>query len=117
MVLAWLEASDDDELHAVLLHDAHRNGRVLRLKGAVDIAQAEVNLSRSRGELEKARGQLATAVGLPVNQTLNLQTLSEPLPKIVTSSPRRAWARPVPKPEFATSGRYRDDIPAATATR
>ncbi len=41
------------------------------------VAQAEVNLTRSRGELEKARGQLASAVGLPVNQTLRIQTLTE----------------------------------------
>ena len=36
------------------------------------------NLTRSRGELEKARGQLATAVGLPVNNTLKVQTLGGP---------------------------------------
>jgi outer membrane protein len=41
------------------------------------VAQAEVNLTRSRGELEKARGQLASSVGLPVNQSLRIQTLTE----------------------------------------
>ena len=40
------------------------------------VAQAQLNLTRSRGDLEKARGQLATAVGLPVNGTLKVQTLS-----------------------------------------
>lgn len=42
------------------------------------VAQAQLNLTRSRGEFEKARGQLAAAVGLPVNRTLNVQTLSSP---------------------------------------
>jgi outer membrane protein TolC len=45
------------------------------------VAQAQLNLTRSRGELEKARGQLATAVGLPVNQSLRLRTLTE-LPQV-----------------------------------
>lgn len=45
------------------------------------VAQADLNLIRSRGELEKARGQLATAVGLPVNSTLQVRTLTE-LPQI-----------------------------------
>lgn len=40
------------------------------------VAQAQLNLTRSRGDLEKARGQLAAAVGLPVNGTLKVQTLS-----------------------------------------
>jgi outer membrane protein TolC len=42
------------------------------------VAQAQLNLTRSRGEFEKARGQLAAAVGLPVNRTLNVQTLLSP---------------------------------------
>jgi outer membrane protein TolC len=42
------------------------------------IAQAQLNLTRSRGDLEKARGQLAVAVGLPVGGALNIQTLSGP---------------------------------------
>jgi outer membrane protein TolC len=46
-------------------------------RAETQVAQAEVNLTRSRGELEKARGQLATAVGLPVDKTLSVQTLSE----------------------------------------
>lgn len=45
------------------------------------VAQADLNLTRSRGELEKARGQLAAAVGLPVNATLQVQTFSE-LPQV-----------------------------------
>ena len=50
-------------------------------RAETQVAQAEVNLTRSRGELEKARGQLATAVGLPVNQTLRVQTLTQ-MPEI-----------------------------------
>jgi outer membrane protein TolC len=50
-------------------------------RAETQVAQAELNLTRSRGELEKARGQLATAVGLPVNQTLRVRTLSE-LPQV-----------------------------------
>jgi outer membrane protein len=42
------------------------------------IAQAQLNLTRSRGDLEKARGQLAVAVGMPVGGTLNIQTFSGP---------------------------------------
>jgi outer membrane protein TolC len=45
------------------------------------VAQAELDLTRSRGELEKARGQLAAAVGLPVNTTLQIETFSE-LPQV-----------------------------------
>ena len=50
-------------------------------RAETQVAQADVTLIRSRGEFEKARGQLASAVGLPVNQTLLLQTFSE-LPQI-----------------------------------
>jgi outer membrane protein TolC len=46
-------------------------------RAETQVAQAELNLTRSRGELEKARGQLATAVGLAVNNTLQVQTRSE----------------------------------------
>jgi outer membrane protein TolC len=42
------------------------------------VAQAQLNLTRSRGDLGKARGQLATAVGLPVNSTLKVRALSSP---------------------------------------
>ena len=42
------------------------------------VAQAQLALTRSRGDLEKARGQLATVVGLPVNTSLRIQTLSAP---------------------------------------
>jgi outer membrane protein TolC len=50
-------------------------------RAETQVAQADLNLIRSRGELEKARGQLAAAVGLPVNQTLQVQTVSE-LPQV-----------------------------------
>lgn len=42
------------------------------------VAQAQLNLTRSRGDFEKARGQLANAVGLPVNGNISVQTLSAP---------------------------------------
>jgi outer membrane protein TolC len=42
------------------------------------VAQGQLNLTRSRGDLEKARGQLAAAVGLPVNGSLKVQALSSP---------------------------------------
>ena len=50
-------------------------------RAETQVAQADVTLIRSRGEFEKARGQLASAVGLAVNQTLQLQTFSQ-LPQI-----------------------------------
>lgn len=43
------------------------------------VAQARLNLTRSRGELEKNRGQLATVVGLPVNQSIAVKSLAVPL--------------------------------------
>ncbi|HKU69616.1 MAG TPA: TolC family protein [Burkholderiales bacterium] len=51
------------------------------------VAQAQLALTRSRGDLEKARGQLATVVGLPVNSSLRIQTLSAPpgTSEVVTS--------------------------------
>ena len=45
-------------------------------RAETQVAQAELNLMRSRGEFEKARGQLATAVGLPVNQSLQAADVS-----------------------------------------
>ena len=39
------------------------------------VAQAQLNLTKSKGDFEKARGNLAAAVGLPVNQSLSVQTL------------------------------------------
>jgi len=50
-------------------------------RAETQVAQADLNLIRSRGELEKARGQLATAVGLSVDNTLQVRTLSE-LPQV-----------------------------------
>jgi outer membrane protein len=50
-------------------------------RAETQVAQADLNLIRSRGELEKARGALASAVGLPVNNTLQVRTLSE-APKV-----------------------------------
>jgi outer membrane protein TolC len=46
-------------------------------RSETQVAQSELNLTRSRGEFEKARGQLAVAVGMPVNQSLQVQTVSE----------------------------------------
>lgn len=50
-------------------------------RAETQVAQAQLNLTRSRGEFEKARGQLAAAVGLPVNRVLQVQTFSE-LPQV-----------------------------------
>ena len=44
-------------------------------RAETQVAQGQLNLTRSRGELEKARGALASAIGLPVNATLRVQTL------------------------------------------
>ncbi|MBI4195748.1 MAG: TolC family protein [Betaproteobacteria bacterium] len=41
------------------------------------VAQAQLNVTRSQGELEKAKGQLAAAVGLPVNESLRIRTLGD----------------------------------------
>ena len=43
------------------------------------VAQAQLNLTRSQGDLEKAKGQLATAVGLPVSSALRIQALADEL--------------------------------------
>lgn len=42
------------------------------------VAQARLNLTRSRGELEKSRGQLASVVGLPVNRSIGVRPLEAP---------------------------------------
>lgn len=46
-------------------------------RGETQVAQARLNLTRSRGDFEKAKGQLANAIGLPVSGALKVQTLSE----------------------------------------
>ncbi|HZM43695.1 MAG TPA: TolC family protein, partial [Burkholderiales bacterium] len=50
-------------------------------RAETQVAQGQLNLTRSLGELEKARGALASAVGLPVNTSVRIQTL-ESAPKI-----------------------------------
>ena len=47
-------------------------------RSETQVAQARLTLTRSRGEFEKARGQLASVVGLPINSSLRVQTLSAP---------------------------------------
>jgi outer membrane protein TolC len=47
-------------------------------RAETQVAQSQLNLTRSRGDFQKARGQLASAVGIPVNGTLRVQTLSGP---------------------------------------
>lgn len=42
------------------------------------VAQAQLTLTRSRGEFEKARGQLSNVVGLPINSSVRVQTLTAP---------------------------------------
>jgi len=56
-------------------------------RAETQVAQAQLNLTRSRGELEKARGTLASAIGLPVNATLRVRTLeSEPRIRQISQS-------------------------------
>ena len=43
-------------------------------RAETQVAQAQLNLTRSKGEWEKARGALASAVGLPVNSTVRIQS-------------------------------------------
>jgi outer membrane protein TolC len=43
-------------------------------RAETQVAQAQLNLTRSKGELDKARGSLASAVGLPVNAALRIQS-------------------------------------------
>lgn len=49
-------------------------------RAETQVAQGRLNLTRSRGELEKARGALASAVGLPVNATIKVQTIESAPP-------------------------------------
>ncbi len=46
-------------------------------RAETQVAQGQLNLTRSKGGLEKARGALASAVGLPVNVPLRVQSLGE----------------------------------------
>jgi outer membrane protein len=56
-------------------------------RAETQVAQAQLNLTRSRGELEKARGGLASAIGLSVNATLQVQALEgEPRIREITDS-------------------------------
>jgi outer membrane protein len=56
-------------------------------RAETQVAQGRLNLTRSLGELEKARGVLASAVGLPVDATLRVQTLeSDPRIHEITES-------------------------------
>lgn len=65
--------------------DAAQRRRESGLATAADVyrtetqaAQAQLNLTRSRGDFEKSRGQLATLVGVPVNATIRLQPMTAP---------------------------------------
>lgn len=56
-------------------------------RAETQVAQAQLNLTRSLGELGKAQGALASAIGLPVNATLRVQSLEgEPRIREVTES-------------------------------
>ena len=46
-------------------------------RAETQVAQGQLNLTRSKGGLEKARGALASAVGLPVNAPLRVQSIEE----------------------------------------
>lgn len=54
-------------------------------RAETQVAQAQLNLTRSSGELEKSRGQLASVVGLPVNVSIRVQPLQQP-PQIAEMS-------------------------------
>lgn len=56
-------------------------------RAETQVAQAQLNLTRSKGELEKARGALASSIGIPVNATLRVQTIEgEPPIREITES-------------------------------
>lgn len=56
-------------------------------RAETQVAQARLNLTRSRGEVEKARGALASAIGLPVNTTLQVQSFEgEPRIREITET-------------------------------
>ena len=56
-------------------------------RAETQVAQARLNLTRSRGEVEKARGALASAIGLPVNTTLQVQSIEgEPRIREITET-------------------------------
>lgn len=56
-------------------------------RAETQVAQAQLNLTRSRGELEKARGALASAVGLPVDAKISVMTIEKAPPiKEITES-------------------------------
>lgn len=56
-------------------------------RAETQVAQARLNLTRSRGEVEKARGALASAIGLPVDTALRVQTFEgEPRIREITES-------------------------------
>ncbi|MCC7485476.1 MAG: TolC family protein [Burkholderiales bacterium] len=63
-------------------------------RAETQVAQGQLNLTRSQGELEKARGALAAAVGVGVNAALKVQTLeSAPRIKEITESLGRILQR------------------------
>ncbi len=47
-------------------------------RAETQVAQSQLNLTRSSGELEKSRGQLASVVGLPVNVAIGIRPLEQP---------------------------------------
>ncbi len=47
-------------------------------RAETQVAQSQLNLTRSMGELEKSRGQLASVVGLAVNVSIVVQPLQQP---------------------------------------
>jgi outer membrane protein len=56
-------------------------------RAETQVAQAQLNLTRSHGELEKARGNLASSVGLPVNARVPVQALpAEPQIREISES-------------------------------
>jgi len=82
---ALVKANELSLRNAVTVLEAAQKRRESGLATVADVyraetqlAQAQLNLTRSRGELEKSRGQLASVVGLPVNQSIGVRPLEAP---------------------------------------
>ena len=80
---ALVRTNEESLKNSEVAHEAAQKRRESGIATVADVyraetavAQAQLNLTRTKGEFEKARGQLASAVGLPVNGTLKVQTLS-----------------------------------------
>jgi TolC family type I secretion outer membrane protein len=91
---ALVEANELSLRNSRTVLDAADRRRESGLATVVDIyrvqtqvAQAELTLTQSKGNREKAKGQLASAVGLPVDTALHVQTpMAPPQVRDITTS-------------------------------